>query len=108
MDTDDLTFLGALVFVALGVVASVMIPVLLAAVPKPPAGRGGFGGFLKRAWEIGKPYLALAVLSILVGLLVLAFFEAQDEPLKVWWQALLAGYVSDSTLQKIRDGVKRG
>lgn len=100
---DDLSFVGALVFAALGVAASVLIPVVRAALPEPPptsllAGKS----FLQRVWPIAKPYVALAVFSTFVALIVLAAAEAADKPLRTWWQALLAGYVSDSTLQKLK------
>ena len=64
MNVHDLGFFGQLLFIALGVAASVLIPVLMAAGPKA-SGRS-FG--------------------------------------ERWWQALLAGYVSDSTLQKFKQG----
>jgi hypothetical protein len=100
---DNLQFLGALGFTALGVAASVLIPVLRAAGPTPPPG-SRFAGFpfLKRLWAFAKPYLALALFSLLVAVFVLAAAEAADKPLRAWWEALLAGYVSDSTLQKLK------
>jgi hypothetical protein len=97
---DDLPFLGALGFAALGVAASVLIPVLRAAVPKTRA--LGLQAQGSSWWPTAKPYLALAVFSIIVATLVLAAAEAADKPLRVWWEALLAGYVSDSTLQKLK------
>jgi hypothetical protein len=100
MDIHDLDFLGQLLFIALGVAASVLIPVLMAAAPKGPSGRG-FGA---RLWTHLRPYLALAVASLLIALVVLAILESQDQHIKEWWQALLAGYVSDSTLQKFKQG----
>lgn len=101
---DDLPFLGQLGFVALGVIASIMIPVLLKAVP----GAGLLPGetFWSRLWKVAKPYVALGIVSLLIGLVILAIFEQQDEPLNVWWEALLAGYVADSTLQKFREAKK--
>jgi hypothetical protein len=93
--TDDLSFIGAFAFAALGVVASVMLPVLRAALPAPPTLAGGW-------WQVARPYVALAFFSLLVSLLVLAAAEAADKPLRAWWEALLAGYVSDSTLQKLK------
>jgi hypothetical protein len=87
--------------VALGVAASVLIPVLRAAAPRGPQTEG-VEGFAGRFWRVARPYFALALLSLLVGLLVLAFFASTDKDIKMWWEALLAGYVSDSTLQKLR------
>jgi hypothetical protein len=96
-----LNFGGQILFVALGVVASVLIPVLMAAGPKRPPGTPLNA---QSIWNAAKPYLALAIASILVAVVILAIFAAQGNDLKKWWQALLAGYVSDSTLQKFRDG----
>ena len=100
MNVDDLSFGGQLVFVALGVVASILIPVLLAAVPK-----AGHRRNLSSLWDHAKPYVALGVVSFLISLVVLAFFASQDKELKEWWQAFLAGYAFDSTLQKVREGL---
>jgi hypothetical protein len=100
MNIDNLGFGGQILFVALGVAASVLIPVLLAAGPKRRSGLTR----LKSAWSAAKPYLALAVASLLVAFVVLAIFRSQGNDLKEWWQAFLAGYVSDSTLQKFKDG----
>lgn len=80
-----------------------MLPVLRASLPSPPAGTLAAGNsLLERFLAVAKPYLALALFSIIVSLLVLAAAEAADKPLRAWWEALLAGYVSDSTLQKLK------
>jgi hypothetical protein len=99
MDVQDLSFLGQVLFVALGIAASVLIPVLWAARPKATA----VDGFWSRLWKLAKPYLALSIVSVLMALIVLAIFAAQGKSLTKWWEALLAGYVADSTLQKFRE-----
>jgi hypothetical protein len=99
---EDLPFLGAFGFAALGVIASVLLPVLRAALPKPPAQGVATSSFGARFWAVAKPYLALAAFSTLVALLVMAAAEAADSPLRAWYEGLLAGYVSDSTLQKLQ------
>jgi hypothetical protein len=103
---DDLSFIEQLLVVALGVATSVLIPVLASVIPRAGE-RGQVGGWLRLVWRYAKPYLALGLFSVLVGLVVLAVFEAQNKPLDEWWQAFLAGYASDSTLQKVKDGLSR-
>jgi ABC-type Fe3+ transport system permease subunit len=100
---ENLSFVGALLFTALGVVASIMIPVLRAAAPRPPEG-GALANksFGQRFWAVLTPYLALGALSLLVAILIMAIAEQTDKPFRSWWEALLAGYVSDSTLEKFR------
>lgn len=92
-------FLDLYPWVVVGVAISVILPILRQALPKPTAGEAGMSGALPRLWIIAKPYLALGLFSCLVGLLVLAvlFDEIGD-----WRAALIAGYVSDSTIQKLK------
>jgi thiol:disulfide interchange protein len=101
----NLPFVGAFGFAMLGVAASILLPVLKEALPKPPALAGVVEvttpPLLSRIWKAAKPYLALALFSAIVALLVMAAAEAAEKPLRAWWEALLAGYVSDSTLQKL-------
>ena len=73
----------------------------MAAIPRRPPGTAVT---FHSIWDAAKPYLALAILSILVAVVIIAIFDSQGNELKKWWQALLAGYVSDSTLQKFKDG----
>ena len=102
----NLPFIGALGFAVLGVAASILLPVLRTALPTPPpvtgAAPAGGPSVASRVWPIAKPYVALAAFSTLVALLVMAAGEAAEKPLRAWWEALLAGYVSDSTLQKLQ------
>lgn len=99
MDVNNLGFVGQLLFVAIGVATSVLIPVLLALVPKAP-GRG-----MAATWPNIKPYVALGVVSFLIALLLLAFLASQGKELEIWWQAFLAGYAFDATMQKIKEGL---
>jgi hypothetical protein len=87
-------------WVALGVVISVVLPILRELIPKPSGGvTAGVSGFLPRLWAAAKPYLALMLFSLIVALLIVAMIQDQ---LGDWRAALLAGYTADSTLQKVR------
>ena len=88
---------------ALGVVLSIIIPVLFKAVRQQfnlggPAELGGFGLLVRAIWQVIKPYAILGAFSLAVALLIVAFL---GETLKTWQAALIAGYLWDSTLQKI-------
>jgi hypothetical protein len=95
----NLTLIGTIGFAALGVAASVLIPVLRAAVPRPSSVETL--GLRSRVGVALRPYVALAVLSLIVALVVAAAAAAAGKPLDTWYAAFLAGYVSDSTLQKL-------
>jgi putative effector of murein hydrolase LrgA (UPF0299 family) len=55
-----------------------------------------------RTWEKIKPIVVVGVFSLLVALLVLAFMR---DKIVDWQSALIAGYLSDSTLQRISQAV---
>jgi len=86
-------------YCALGVAISVLLPVLRQSIPQPKGGPAGVSGWFPRFFAVAKPYLALGVFSLCVALLVVAF--AGDQ-LTDWRAAVLAGYASDSTVQKLR------
>jgi len=73
-----------------GVLISIFLPVVKQYIIKPRGGR----------FVASKPYLMTGLFSLMVGLLIFAFVE---ETITGWKEALLAGYVWDSTLQKIRN-----
>lgn len=83
---------------ALGVAISVLLPVMRAALPKPAQGEGaGVSGWFPRFWAAVWPYLVLAVFSLAVGAVIMAAMDLNE-----WKAALLAGYASDSTLQRLK------
>lgn len=98
----DLLFIYGVI--SLGVLISVMLPVLKQYIIRPKleddgelAGGGGtFSKFLTTA----KPYLITGLFSLVVGLLLMAFL---GDNLEDWRAALLAGYAGDSTLQRLRN-----
>jgi hypothetical protein len=87
--------LGIYLTCALGIVISVVLPILRAMLPKPLESRGTARGI----WEIAWPYLVLGVFSLVGAVLIVA---AAGDTLKDWRAAVLAGYAWDSTLQKLK------
>lgn len=83
----------------MGVIISVILPIIRKMIPGQKGGPAGVGGFLTRFWPIAKPYVLLGVFSLLVSLLIVAFI---GDTLTDWRVALIAGYAWDSTLQKIK------
>ena len=101
LEDESLTeYLGIYFWVAIGVAISIILPIVRGMLPKPGAATtAGVDGFMPKLWRVAKPYLALLIFSLIVALLVVAFAAEQ---LTDWRVALLAGYASDSTIQKIR------
>jgi hypothetical protein len=91
-----LDIVTAYLLVALGIVVSVIIPILREGLPKPGAEGSALEGFL----EIARPYVVLGLFSLATGLILVAF--AGDTVRQSWQTAVLAGYAWDSTLQKIK------
>jgi hypothetical protein len=83
-------------WVALGVVVSVVLPLIRALLPKPPKALRG-----ENLWQAIRPYAATALFALLTAVLILAAMGAQ---LTSWATALIAGYTWDSTLQKLTTG----
>jgi hypothetical protein len=84
----------------LGIVVSILLPVLRGLLPQPlgALNANAAGSFLGALWVHAKPYLVVGLFSLLTGVLIVAFTYGT---LKDWRAALLAGYAWDSTLQKI-------
>ena len=81
----------------LGILISILLPILRALLPKPPTVQGS-RGIVSTFWTHAKPYLVVGLFSFLSGFLIVAFTWGT---LNDWRAALLAGYAWDSTLQKI-------
>jgi len=92
--------------VSLGVLISIVLPVIKKSVIKPaPTApiKGQTAGVSSKISEFltdAKPYLLTGLFSLIVALLLLAFL---GEDIEDWRTALLAGYAGDSTLQKLRN-----
>jgi len=87
-------------YVVLGIAFSVIIPILRQALPKPKTGAFVGKSLAERIWPIMKPYLILAIFSLIIGVFVVAL---SGDGLADWVKAILAGFTWDSILQK---GVK--
>jgi hypothetical protein len=85
----------------LGIVISIVLPILRGLLPKPPALLGAAAApvsFLTALWIQAKPYLVVGAFSLLTGFLIVALTHGSLTDPKA---ALLAGYAWDSTLQKL-------
>lgn len=96
-------FLQTYMACAGGVILSIVVPVLAKAVRQQfntggPAQLGGVGVFVRAVWQWLRPYIILGAFSLAVALLIVTF---SGELLRTWQAALIAGYLWDSTLQKI-------
>jgi hypothetical protein len=91
-----MAFVHTYLTIALGIVISVLLPILRQFFPKPPNVAAAADSISR--WQAAKPYLALGLGSLLTSLLIMAF---AGDSLSTWKAALLAGYAWDSTLQKI-------
>jgi hypothetical protein len=63
-----------------------------------PQGFNKFGATARRVAEAAKPYVILGAFSLVVSILIIAFLSKE---IATWQSALIAGYLWDSTLQKI-------
>jgi len=95
-----LTTLQVYYWSVLGIVISVLLPILRGLLPRPPGvlDANAAGAFLTALWVHARPYLAVGLFSLVTGVLIVAFTYGT---LKDWRAAFLAGYAWDSTLQKI-------
>ena len=98
-----MSFLEMYLSCALGIALSIVIPVLSSAVKKQASiGQAAnvsiVGSFLVLVARAMKPYALLAAFSLATAVVIVAF--AADS-LDTWRSALIAGYLYDSTLQKI-------
>jgi hypothetical protein len=93
-------------YVALGVVVSIILPLLRPLLPSSEI-RGGGGGepwtetvksALSFVWLVARPYVFLGIFSLMVALVIFAFM---GDTINTWQSAFIAGYISDSTLQKL-------
>ena len=84
--------------VVLGILISVIVPILRQYLPKPKPLAADTAD--PAPWKI---YVGTGVFSLLTGVLIMAFAGG---PVKDWWwqNALLAGFAWDSLLQKVVHG----
>jgi hypothetical protein len=87
---------------SLGVLISILLPFLRQFLPELKKDKGetsGLGGKLQLFWTIARPYMVMGIVSLIIGLLVVAVI---GDEINDWRVALLAGYSSDSTIQKLK------
>ncbi len=90
-------------YVALGVLLSLVIPILRKlAFPEPAGGKDIVPPWLTRLLTIAKPYLILGALSLALSLVTLAIAKSQGAILHYWYEPFLMGYFFDSTIQKFK------
>jgi len=83
-----------------GVAISVILPVLRRGYPRVTATTSR--EFWRLLWDAAKPYLLLGIGSTLTAILIIAGLANAGIQITTWHQALLLGYFSDSTLQKLK------
>jgi hypothetical protein len=78
-----------------------VLPILRALLPKPPAPPDVAAAppkFLVALWNYAKPYLVVGAFSLLTAFLIIAL---TGDTISTLQAGLLAGYLWDSTLQKL-------
>lgn len=94
-----MSFVQTYLYCTLGIVISIVLPILRQSLPKPKQNTLGVAPFKTRLWDIAKPYCVIGLFSLLVGVLVVA---SAGDTIKDWRLAVLLGYSWDSTLQKLK------
>ena len=92
---------SAFLWASLGILISIVLPILRASLPKPPvASAPALPGTPRTPWflVVARPYVIVGAFSFLTAILIVAL---AGETLKSWNMAILAGYAWDSTLQKL-------
>ena len=92
-------YLQIYLFAAIGVMISVVLPILRALLPQPPPTPQERQEFIQKKV---KPYLIVAVFSLISAFLIVASLNSEAD-CRV---ALLAGYAWDSTLQKMKGPIE--
>jgi hypothetical protein len=88
---------GAFVWMSVGVLVSVILPVLSGLVRKkfPKVAAPGPPPWLTK-------YALLFAFSLITGLVILAIYRSQNPTsMLLWYQAFLAGYTWEATIEKI-------
>lgn len=78
-----------------GILVSIVLPLLRRLLPKPAA--------LTLDLSPWKRYLGIGLFSLITAVIVIAFGKSSVASW-LWYDALLAGYAWDSTLQKVVNG----
>lgn len=103
-EISTLSDLQAFFWVFVGVMVSVVVPIAVRLIRETvPVTRTE--SFSSNLWNFTKPYLAIALASSVVGLLVLIISVNNGVKFNNWAEASMAGYLWDSTFQKIKQGL---
>ena len=100
-----MTPVTAYLWCALGIILSIVLPILRAMLPKPLSASEAKGvpvaiGYLQRIWPVVRPYLVIGLFSLFTAVLIVAAAGSSIEEW-TWNIAVLTGYAWDSTLQKV-------
>ena len=85
-----------------GILLSVVVPVAVKTIRPKTAAEEQENWF----WDIVWPYLKYALASLVVGFLTLVIVKQNGGQFTSWPQALMVGYLWDSTIQKIKQGLE--
>lgn len=91
------------IWIVLGVILSVTVPIAVK-VLKPKVELQGTSS--SRSFKWAEPYIKTGAASVVVGFLTLITVRYTGGNFTDWTQALMTGYLWDSTLQKVRDGLR--
>lgn len=89
-------------WIVAGIAVSVAMPIIrkLAGIPKTGE---TYRQHVKSVWiEAIRPYLFLAIFSLLSALVILAGIHFKNLKIDSYWGAFLLGYFADATIQKLK------
>jgi hypothetical protein len=92
---------GQYLWVVAGIAVSFVIPVVKnlafpgGAVPKGLS-------LVARVWPVAKPYVFMAILSLLLAVVTFAIAKSQRTQFQNWYAPFLLGYFWDATIQKFK------
>ncbi len=99
----------SLIGIIVGVLLSALVPIAVSILrPKSPeeisiAAEKSWGQIL---WELARPYVSVALASVIVGFLTWLYVKYTGGAIKDWPTAIFTGYLWDATLQKVREGLR--
>ena len=93
-------------WIVLGVVFSVLLPIVVKWVKELKDSEAkDVGDVFAKVWIFAKPYIKVALASIVIGFFALVVYRAGmagENAIDTWAKAVAYGYVWDSTFQKLR------
>ena len=101
--THSLSTLAVFGYVFLGILLSLVIPILRKlAIPNPSGEKGMVSNWLQSIWPVARPYVLLSALSLALSVVTVAIAQSQNMAMQYWYQSFLLGYFFDSTIQKFK------